>query len=204
MSLQRVVIVLLGGLGRWLFQVKYVGAEHIPADGPVIIASNHVNAMDPFLHAFGFKREFKVMAKKELFKFKPLGWLIGKVGGFPVDRGKGDRGAIRAAQQSLQDGGMLLIFPEGTRSKTGKLLPFKSGAAMFALTTQTPVVPALIRAPKGVGLFRPTTIEYGAPISPAVLSPEPEEETSSAEIKAATGRLRVHMEEMQKRGLPNV
>lgn len=201
MTFQRFAIGLLGGLGRWLFRVRYIGTEHIPAQGAVILASNHISAWDPLLHAFRLKRDFRIMAKKELFRFKPFGWLLRKVGAFPVDRGHGDRGAVTAARSVLDGGGMLLIFPEGTRSKTGALLPFKSGAAMLAVSTGTPVVPAIIRAEGHIGLFRPTVIEYGEPVLPAALSPDGS--TAGPAIKAASAVLRARMEEMQKRGIPD-
>lgn len=200
MTFQRFAIGLLGGLGKWLFSVKYVGVENIPKQGAVVIASNHINGWDPLLHAFNFKREFRVMAKKELFRFKPFGWLLRKIGAFPVERSRGDRGAVVAAKNALESGKMLLIFPEGTRSKTGKLLPFKSGAALFAVSTGSPIVPAIIHAPEGIGLFHPTVIEYGAPISPAELSPDAVcASPTGVMLKAATGRLRDRMEQMHGR-----
>lgn len=196
MIFQRFAIWLLGWLGRLLFRVQYIGTDNIPKQGAVIVIGNHTNGWDPLLHAFNLKRDFHIMAKKELFRFKPFGWLLRQVGAFPVERGKGDRGAVETAEKVLRDGGMLLMFPEGTRSRTGHLLPFKTGAALFSITTGAPIVPSVIRAPKGIGLFRPTEIEYGEPITAAELVPEYNGEITGVLLKAASGRLRARIAAM--------
>ncbi|MEG0913218.1 MAG: lysophospholipid acyltransferase family protein [Oscillospiraceae bacterium] len=197
MTFQRFAQKLVSAPGRWLFGLKYTGMENIPSAGAAIVVSNHIHWMDPLLHAFCFKRGFSVMAKKELFKVKPIGWLLRELGAFPVERGHGDRGAINAAVKVLEDGKMLLIFPEGTRSRTGRLDPFKSGTAMFAATTKAMIIPAYIHAPKGIGLFRKTLIEYGKPIMPEELKMT---EITSSSCKVATGYIRSRIEQMERAG----
>lgn len=143
---------------RW--QVK--GAENVPADGPVILCANHINNFDPPLLGCGIERQVHFMAKEELFKVPVISFLITKFGAFPVKRGAGDRAAIRATLKILEEGKVLGIFPEGTRSKTGEVGQGMSGTAMFALKSEAKVVPVAIVGP--YRLFRPVTIIYGKPI----------------------------------------
>ncbi|UFJ42805.1 1-acyl-sn-glycerol-3-phosphate acyltransferase [Brevibacillus humidisoli] len=151
---------------RWLFSVFYrwqvIGAEHIPKKGPVILCANHISNLDPPLLGSGIERQVHFMAKEELFRIPILSFLITQFGAFPVRRGAGDRAAIRATLEVLQQGKILGIFPEGSRSKTGQLKPGQPGAAMFALRSEAQVVPVAIIGP--FRLFRPVKIVYGQPI----------------------------------------
>jgi 1-acyl-sn-glycerol-3-phosphate acyltransferase len=138
---------LLRKVGRFVFQVAYgfevTGLEQVPAEGGCILAANHTSKLDPPLLYFIFPRLVHFMAKKELFRWFPLGWIITKLGAFPVDRGAADRGAIRRAQEILSGGGVVGVFPEGTTRGVG-LRPFHNGAALLALKTGSPVVPVAI------------------------------------------------------------
>lgn len=93
-----------------------------------------------------------------------LGWLLSKAGVFAVNRGKSDVGAIKRAMRCLKDGDKLLMFPEGTRSKTGEMGEGKNGVAMLALRTQSPIVPIYIPAKKK--WFRRTPVVFGEPFYP--------------------------------------
>ena len=186
--------VLFSGLGRWYFKLRCVGRENIPPTGAVIVASNHLHLSDPIMHAFSLPRTFHTMAKMELFRFKPFGWLIRQLGAFPVDRGHGDRGAIKTAAAVLESGEPLLIFSEGTRSRTGELGPFKAGTAMIASLTGAPIVPAVIYAPRGVGFRRGVVIEYGKPLQMTELGVS---KVTGEALRAATKELRDKVEEMQ-------
>lgn len=194
MRFLRILQKLFSRPGRWFFRLRCVGVENIPATGGVVIASNHVHLTDPIMHAFCLPRTFHTMAKKELFRFKPFGWLIGKLGAFPVNRGHGDRGAVDRAVHFVEEGGPLLIFSEGTRSKTGELSSFKTGTAMISMLSGAPIVPAVIHAPRGVGFRKGVVIEYGAPFCAADLGIT---EATSTSFRALTSELRRRVEEMQ-------
>lgn len=185
--------ILLSRPGRWFFRLRFCGVENIPGGG-VVIASNHIHLTDPILHAFCLPFPFHTMAKKELFRFKPFGWLISRLGAFPVDRGHGDHGAVKRAVQIVEEEGPLLIFPEGTRSKTGALGAFKTGAAMISMLSGAPVVPALIYAPRGVGFRKGVVIEYGAPFCASDLGIT---EATGASCRLMAGELRRRVEEMR-------
>ena len=101
--------------------------------------------MDPVIAVMGLRRPFRFMAKAELFKKPILSTLIKKLGAFPVDRGTGDMTPINTSVDIINGGGNLLIFPEGTRSKTGELLRPRSGASLIALKTGADVLPVAIR-----------------------------------------------------------
>lgn len=129
-----------------VFKITIVGAENIPQEkGGFIIASNHVSNYDPPMVGIVFKGKYAFMAKEELFRNKFFAWLITKLGAFPVKRGAKDLSAIDKALESLDNGRIFVIFPEGTRSKTGELGRAKSGVAITAVRAEAPVVPVFIK-----------------------------------------------------------
>ena len=128
------------------WRYKRIGVEHVPKSGGVIIASNHVAYVDPpFLGAVA-PRELFYLAKAELFSNALFGWLLDKCNTIPIARGAFDRRAIRRAVKLLKDGKALLLFPEGTRSRSGRFLEPKLGVGKIALEAGVPVV--LERLPK--------------------------------------------------------
>lgn len=126
------------------YHTRYVGRENVPDSGAYIIASNHRRAVDPILLCAGLKRQIHFMAKAELFKNKFVGWFLGRLGAFPVERGKTDRGSIKHFEQLLSNGKIMGIFIEGTRSKDDQFLPPKNGVSLIAYDTKTPVIPVCI------------------------------------------------------------
>lgn len=118
--------------------------ENVPDEGAYILASNHRYSVDPILIGLCMKRQVMFMAKAELFQNKFVSWFLKKLGAFPVDRGKNDRGAIKHFEQVLEDGNLMGIFIEGTRSKTEDFLPPKNGVSLIAYDTATPVIPVCI------------------------------------------------------------
>lgn len=136
-GLTRVTVYIFG---RWTVE----GAERIPATGPVVLISNHLHLLDPPLVAACTSRRVHPMAKRELFETPLVGWVLWPYGAFPVRRFSADIGALRAARGYVRNDHVVLMFPEGTRSKDGKLRPALPGAAMVALLANAPVVPVAI------------------------------------------------------------
>jgi 1-acyl-sn-glycerol-3-phosphate acyltransferase len=136
------------------------GRDNLPAVGPVVVVSNHVSMWDPVLIACAFERRVRFMAKEDLFHVPLLGWFLRAIGCFPVRRGQGDRAAIKAALELLQDNEVLGLFPEGTRSKTGELQKPHGGAAMLALKSGACILPVACQGTRpwisrrGIGPFR--------------------------------------------------
>ena len=132
-----IVRVLLKLLTRC--QVK--GRENIPSQGPLLIIANHLSLADPPLLGVSLGRKVIFMAKKELFRFRLIGYFIGSLGAFSVHRGQLDRKAMRQAYQVLTDGLALVMFPEGTRSRSGRLRPAFPGPALIAMRSGAPILP---------------------------------------------------------------
>ena len=132
--LYTIIVFLYGLLVKLLFFMKIEGRENVPKDRNCILMGNHQCLLDPVTLALCVPdREIHFMGKKELFENKALGWVFRQVHGFPVDRGNMDMGAIRTAMGVLKAGETLGIFPEGTRSKSGHMLPLLGGASLLAL-----------------------------------------------------------------------
>jgi 1-acyl-sn-glycerol-3-phosphate acyltransferase len=109
--------------------------------GAIIIAPIHRSNIDFALSLFISKRKIFFMAKDGLFKFKPLGWLLLRLGAFPVNRGSADREAMALAESVLEQGHALLMFPEGTRMSGFSVAPLRDGAMFIAARTGAKVVP---------------------------------------------------------------
>lgn len=130
-----------------VFRVTVIGKENIPAEkGGYIVASNHISNNDPPVVGITFRGKYNFMAKEELFTGNPIfAWLIRRLGAFPVKRGAGDNSAIEKALESVKNGRIFVIFPEGTRSKDGELGRPKSGITLIASQAKAPVVPVFIK-----------------------------------------------------------
>lgn len=159
-------------------RMKTFGLDNVPQKGGVIIASNHIAGGDPPFIGGGIKRESYFLAKKELFENFFLRNLIGNLNSIPVDRSVLDQRAIEAAEKALKNGNVLILFPEGTRSKTGELGKGKPGIGLLARRAVVPIVPAYIQNSKGF-LRLPFTgrrllIKYGSPIDAAWIGSIPD------------------------------
>lgn len=181
MKLYRLFRSFFRAIFSFAYRWQVIGREHIPKEGPVILCANHISLWDPPLLGSGIERQVCFMAKEELFRIPVLSWFITQFGAFPVKRGAGDRAAIRSTLHILEQGKILGIFPEGSRSKTGQIGQGQGGAAMFALKSQAEVVPVAIIGP--YRLFRPITIVYGKPLD---LSAYREAKTNSETLKSVT------------------
>ena len=147
------------------YGLSFEGVENLPKDGTFIIACNHRSYADPVLLSLKVKRRCTYMAKEELFKNPVFAVLIRAFGAFPVQRGQGDNGIIDTAVGKLKSGKNLAIFPEGTRSKDGKVGRGKTGVALIAARAGVPVVPCGIAYEGKLHFRNKITVRYGRPIS---------------------------------------
>jgi glycerol-3-phosphate dehydrogenase (NAD(P)+) len=132
------------------FRLSRIGREHIPAEGPVIIAANHRSFLDPFVIGTMVRRPMYYVAKKEIFTHPCLAWILSALGAFPVDRGASDTDMVETAKTILARGDVVLIFPEGTRIRPGSLGHPKRGVGRLALETGAPVVPVAVIGSEGI------------------------------------------------------
>jgi len=182
----------VGWLCRIWFKAEFHGVENIPAAGACLITPNHASYADPIWITVPIRRRIYYMAWDKPFKIPVLGLMMRVFGAFPVSLEAVDAAAQRAAHEVLRAGRALVIFPEGGRTRTGKLMPFKMGAFRFALTYGVPVVPVSINGgekiwPVGRLFPRPghLIITYHPPI-PVERLPEG---TSRVEMKSHARRL---------------
>jgi 1-acyl-sn-glycerol-3-phosphate acyltransferase len=126
------------------FRLRRIGREHIPDDGPLLLAANHRSFLDPFVIGMMLRRPVYYMAKRELFERRLQGRLLNALGAFPVDRGAGDAGAMDAARAILERGDCVVVFPEGTRVRPGPLGTPKRGIGRLALEAGVPVLPIAV------------------------------------------------------------
>lgn len=128
------------------FRYARTGREHARVKGGLIVAANHRSFLDPF--AIGgclpWRRPMSYVAKVELFERRWQGWLLSRLGAFPVRRGESDEDSVETARQVVERGGTVCIFPEGTRIRTGSLAAPKRGVGRLALQTGAPVVPTAV------------------------------------------------------------
>lgn len=179
-------------LFKLIYGLKTEGIENIPKDGGVIIASNHRSYLDPVLVGLSIhrktKRQVHYMAKQELFKNPILRWLIVHLNAYPVHRGAGDTSAIDYSIKLLNEGDMMAIFPEGTRSKTGIPGKAKAGVVVISQATGADIVPCAIIVRKAkIPCFKRITIRFGERIKNSELNID--EENKNRSIKAVCTRL---------------
>ncbi len=148
-------------LMKILFRIKTVGKENVISGG-IILAANHKSNWDALSVAATCPRQLAFMGKKELFGFKPFGWILKKIGAFPVNRGKGDIGAVKTALTILKQEKAMIMFPEGTRMLDGTRGQAKPGVVMLANHAKSPVVPVKISGK--YRLFSKITVYYGEPV----------------------------------------
>ncbi len=154
-----------------LFDLKVYGREHVPPEGGALMISNHQSFLDPAVLGAQLWRPMSYLAKAELWDNPVFGWLITRLYAFPVRQGAGDVGAIKETIRRLQEGHLLNIYPEGSRTEDGELLPVQAGAALVIRKAGVPVVPAVVDGsffawPKGRLLPQrhPVRVMYGKPM----------------------------------------
>jgi 1-acyl-sn-glycerol-3-phosphate acyltransferase len=173
MFYQLMKFVFLGPLLRLLFRPKAVGLENVPAEGPAIIAGNHVSPLDTVLLPLVVPhRQVVFLAKAEYFHSWRTRWFFKGAGTIPVQRGGPDSvAALQVAVDALKKGNLIGIFPEGTRSPDGRMYRGRTGVARIALASGVPVISAALigtfeAMPQGAKLPKPRRIEvrFGPPL----------------------------------------
>jgi 1-acyl-sn-glycerol-3-phosphate acyltransferase len=143
------VIYQVGAAGFRVFFRFYFGwrrhnPERVPATGSVILACNHESFLDPPLVGSALEREINYLARESLFRFPVLGWILRNWHVVPVDREGGGAKGLRAILDRLMAGGAIILFPEGTRTRDGKLQPARSGIGLTVIKSSSPVVPVRV------------------------------------------------------------
>jgi 1-acyl-sn-glycerol-3-phosphate acyltransferase len=193
---------LTRALFRLWFRVTAQGLENVPREGPVLLASNHLSVLDPPLVGSIVPRTVDFMAKAELFRIPGFGALIRRLYAHPVERSGSDAAALRLALRLLEEGRVLLVFPEGTRGVEGRLGGARAGAGMLAAMSGAPVVPVYVQGtgralPRGARFPRrvPISVRFGAPLQFSRGSGKGRYQEVSEAIMAAIGRLKAEVEE---------
>lgn len=167
---------------KLLFDLRIEGDRRSLSKGAAVIVANHTSYLDPVVLALLVPRRMNFMAKEELFQNPIFGNLITKLGAFPLKRDRLDRRAYQRALEVLKEKKILALFPEGTRSRSGKLGKFKEGSIRIALYSRVPIIPVVIKGtgevlPPGARFIRwgKIKLRVGKPIFPDNFSGEREE-----------------------------
>jgi 1-acyl-sn-glycerol-3-phosphate acyltransferase len=159
--------------GSFFWQVRTVGLENVPLRGGALLAANHQSYLDPPLIGAYLPREMHFMARRTLFRNPLFGAIIGRLNAFAIERDTADVKGVKNAIERLQRGNLLLVFPEGTRTRDGTVGRMKAGIGILAERAAVPIVPVLIVGardvwPKGAVFPRlgRISIVYGRPMAP--------------------------------------
>jgi len=187
---------------------EVVGQENVPREGPLILASNHVNNADPPAVALAIPRYPMYMAKREMIGWPILGPAFAAFGAFPVRRGAADLAALHKATEVVESGAMLVMFPEGTRSKTGVLSKGHPGTAIVALRTGAPVLPVAVTGTEGVTwpwiFLKPLSIKHVKVTIGEPFHLEPEERIDTDAAARGTETIMRHIAQLlppEQRGI---
>ena len=185
------MLIRVGGAAVW--QLRAFGVENIPRDGGALLAANHQSYLDPPLVAACLPREMHFMARRSLFRNPLFRALIVRCNAFPIERDTADVKGVKEAIARLEAGHLLLVFPEGTRTRDGSIGRMKPGVGILAERAAVPIVPVLIDGaheawPKGRLLPHPGRIRvvFGRPFRPEPDRPE----TVGDRIRDAVVRLK--------------
>ena len=156
-----------------LFRYRGYHAGRVPAKGGFVLAGNHQSFLDPVLLGLGLRRQVGFVARSTLFANPLFGALIRALGAVPIERDRGDMGALRSVKDALASGTALVMFPEGTRTRDGSVGRCKAGAAIAARAARAPIVFAAIDGahdawPRHRRLPRPFAtirVVYGEPVA---------------------------------------
>jgi 1-acyl-sn-glycerol-3-phosphate acyltransferase len=153
-----------------LYRTRAISVKNVPKDGPVLLAPNHFSQMDHFFTGLYLRRQVRFMAKSQLFGPPVLTYIYTHGGVFPIRRGHHDEEAFKTVYAILEQGGMLLVYAEGGRSRSGELGEVKPGIGRIALESGVPVVPVAIHGSAAVRRwkrfrFPKVTVQFGEPLT---------------------------------------
>jgi 1-acyl-sn-glycerol-3-phosphate acyltransferase len=158
-------------LFRFYFGWRVYNPERVPLQGGVILACNHASYLDPPLVGSGVRRGINYLARENLFRFPIMGWVLRQWQVVPVDREGGGAKGLKAILDRLLNGGAIILFPEGTRTRDGKLQPARSGIGLTVIKSTAPLVPVRVFGTfeaygRHVLLPRPrrVAVKYGQPM----------------------------------------
>ena len=176
-----------------MFKVTVIGAENVPKEGGLVLCANHISVHDPVTMALYIRRQPRFIAKKEIFENRMGKFLFTNFKAFPVDRSASmDMKAFKQGIKVLKSGEILGIFAEGTRVKEGEEKTAKAGVAMFAVKSETPIVPVAIW---GKYKFRSRVfIRYGEPM---MLEEYREGRITTEKMEEMTGKVMARIKEMK-------
>jgi 1-acyl-sn-glycerol-3-phosphate acyltransferase len=191
-----------------LYRTRAIGAKNVPESGPVILAPNHFSQMDHFFTGVYLRRKIQFMAKSQLFGPPVLTYVYTHGGVFPIRRGHRDEEAFVTAATILDRGGMLLVYAEGGRSRSGELGEPKPGIGRIALESGAPVVPVAIHGSAKVRSwkrfrFPKVTVQFGEPLSFPV-EPPPSRERQLEVAGEVFGRVRAMYTRLEEQGRRDV
>lgn len=165
---------------------EIIGREHIPKHGPLLVVANHTSMADQYFIAVNVRQRMMYMAKEELFRHKPISLVVQAFGAFPVYRNGFNRMTLEKAQAVLDNNLALFMFPEGTRSRDGRLRKAHNGSALIALRNKVPILPVgitgLENIPKGPFWFLArrhqltVRVRFGQPFSLPEMTDQPTKE----------------------------
>jgi len=184
------------------YRARYTGMRNIPAKGGVLVISNHQSHFDPPLVGMGTRRQMRYLARSSLFGFAPFRWLTNALGAVPIDRDRGGLAGIKESLRLLKRGEMLVMFPEGTRTRNGDIGTFHPGFTMLAVRSGAAILPVAIEGafvawPRWHKLPRLGRIHvhYGAPLLPNEIASLDEQELMAEverRVRECHARLRQH------------
>ena len=203
------LVRVLVSLYAWIvFRARCISSDKVPTEGPIILAPNHFSFMDHFFVGAFIRRRVRYMAKSQLFK-PPMQWIYTHGGVFPVRRGHHDEEAFVTAEKILAEGGTIVMYCEGGRSRTGKISgQAKPGIGRLALESGAPVVPIAIHGSQRVRNWRrlqfpKVTVQYGDAIAwERVEAPDRSQQQAVAdEILVEIRRLYAGLESLGRKGV---
>jgi 1-acyl-sn-glycerol-3-phosphate acyltransferase len=150
---------------RGVFRMRVSGVENVPATGGVVLAPMHRSNFDSVLVGLGLRRPVRFMAKRELYRFRPLAFTLRNAGVFMVNRGQTDTAAVERAVTLLREGEIVVVYPEGTRNRHGTIKP-RAGAAWLALQAGVPMVPVAVKGTNAVRAWPPRIPRFQARYGP--------------------------------------
>ncbi len=179
-----------------VFRLRVRGRENVPRGGAYILAGNHQSYLDPVFCGVGIRRRLCYVARDSLYRFKPFAWLIGSLDAIPIGQDKADIAAMKMIIARLQQGEAVCLYPEGTRTHDGKIVPFKAGFGLLCRRSRAAVVPVLVDGafecwPRQKRFFTPgrVTIWYGPTLAA--------EEIRTMTNEELTDRLTATLRQMQ-------